>query len=84
MIPRFPFRQIVILDLALVFCLATLVSKADEALAPGGALGWSELPELLARIAPPVFPGRECVITDYGAVGASRIHLIDNHGGGWN
>jgi polygalacturonase len=79
MIPRFPFRQTFILDMTLAFCLATLVSKADEALSAGdapakvastaAARAWSELPDLLARIAPPVFPGREFVITDYGAVG---------------
>src|SRR5271170_72256 len=82
MIPRFPFRQIVILDLALGFCLTTLVAKADEAPAPGGtpakaaataaAHAWSELPDLLARIAAPAFADREFVITDYGAAGDGR------------
>jgi polygalacturonase len=31
--------------------------------------GWDAVPEILARIRPPVFPSRDFVITDYGAVG---------------
>jgi polygalacturonase len=32
---------------------------------PGG--GWSQLPEILAKIVPPRFPARDFVVTDYGA-----------------
>jgi polygalacturonase len=72
MITRFPFRRAVILGMALVYCLAALIAKADEVLSPGDARGWPELPDLLARITPPVFPGREFAVTDYGAVGDDR------------
>src|SRR3954468_592146 len=31
------------------------------------AVGWSDVPSILARIRPPVFPARDFPITDYGA-----------------
>ncbi|MCS7337322.1 MAG: glycoside hydrolase family 88 protein [Verrucomicrobiae bacterium] len=34
--------------------------------------GWALVPEILARIKPPVFPDRDFVITDYGAVGDGK------------
>ncbi|HEY4612015.1 MAG TPA: hypothetical protein VII11_03445, partial [Bacteroidota bacterium] len=33
------------------------------------AKAWAQLPALLKRISPPVFPDRKFVITDFGAVG---------------
>ncbi|HEX2190044.1 MAG TPA: glycoside hydrolase family 28 protein [Longimicrobiaceae bacterium] len=37
--------------------------------ASGGADPWSRVPEILARIRPPVFPASEFPVTGYGAVG---------------
>lgn len=34
--------------------------------------GWQSVPEILARIQPPVFPDRDFLITDYGAVGDGK------------
>jgi unsaturated rhamnogalacturonyl hydrolase len=52
----------------------------DPAGAPGsgsgsgvsGEVGWSELERILERIQPPIFPARQCVITDYGAVAGAK------------
>lgn len=40
---------------------------------PQSAAGWDQVPQILARIAPPQFPDRDFVVTDYGAVGNSVV-----------
>jgi polygalacturonase len=40
--------------------------------ARGSASGWDLVPEILARIKPPVFPSRSFDVTRYGAVGDGR------------
>ena len=45
--------------------LATSLLRADQA-------GWAQVPEILARIHPPVFPARDFVITNYGAVAGGQ------------
>jgi len=43
-------------------------APASGASAAPDAAGWAAVPGILARIVPPTFPARECVITAYGAV----------------
>jgi polygalacturonase len=45
----------------LIILLATPLLRADQT-------GWAQVPEILARIQAPVFPARNFVITNYGAV----------------
>ena len=47
--------------LFLIILLATPLLRADQT-------GWAQVPEILARIQAPVFPARNFVITNYGAV----------------
>ena len=48
-------------SLFLITLLATPLLRADQT-------GWAQVPEILARIQAPVFPARNFVITNYGAV----------------
>ncbi len=41
--------------------------RADTGARPSVAKEWEKMPEILARIYPPAFPGREFSIVDYGA-----------------
>jgi polygalacturonase len=52
-----------------IVSLALLVSvrPAGAALSPTAA-AWAEVPQILARIAPPEFPAHDFAITDFGAV----------------
>src|ERR1035441_3549564 len=50
-----------IFPLFLVTLLATPLLRAERA-------EWAQVPEILARIQAPVFPARDFVITNYGAV----------------
>jgi polygalacturonase len=47
--------------------LASLPACADQS-APHSQAEWSQVPQILARIAAPEFPARNFVITDFGAV----------------
>jgi polygalacturonase len=38
--------------------------------------GWAELPHILARIVPPVFPDRDFDITDYGAIAGGVANCL--------
>ena len=49
------------IPLFLITLLATPLLRAEPA-------GWGQVPEILARIQAPVFPARDFVITNYGAV----------------
>ena len=49
------------IPLFLITLLATPLLRAEPA-------GWAQAPEILARIQAPVFPARDFVITNYGAV----------------
>jgi hypothetical protein len=42
--------------------------QIDHCSAPT-ASGWDRVPQILAQIAPPTFPARDFLVTDYGAVG---------------
>ena len=46
---------------------ATALNSADRS-----SSGWEQLPNILGRIKPPVFPGREFEITKFGAVGDDK------------
>jgi polygalacturonase len=55
-----------------ILLLLSLVCTPSLASAAGGATSddpWARLPEILARIHPPVFPARDFPITSFGAVG---------------
>lgn len=39
--------------------------------------GWQMMPDILARIQPPVFPEKEFAITDYGAVGDGKTDCTE-------
>src|SRR4029077_17072388 len=70
---------------AVGFCVAGAVTDPAPA-------AWQRVPAILKRIVPPVFPGRELVITNFGAVGdgltdctrafADAIHACHQAGGG--
>ena len=49
------------IPLFLLTLLAAPLLRAEPA-------GWAQVPEILARIQAPVFPARDFVITNYGAV----------------
>jgi len=67
---------------ALVACQPPAVQSTTATPGPGsppgsgevvrGASGWDAVPGILARIVPPTFPERQCVITAYGAVAGSE------------
>jgi unsaturated rhamnogalacturonyl hydrolase len=40
-------------------------------------VGWSALERILARIQPPTFPARDCVITDHGALAGAETDATD-------
>ena len=49
-----------------------IASSHDAAAGVAGAAAdkaWARVPEILARIVPPVFPARDFVVTNYAAVG---------------
>jgi polygalacturonase len=50
--------------------LSALTRAVQPTLAPPDA--WSELPAILARIKPPVFPDRDFDVTKFGAVGDNK------------
>src|ERR1035438_10512251 len=50
-----------IFSLFLIALLATPLLRAEQA-------EWAQVPQILARIKAPVFPARDFVITNYGAV----------------
>ena len=53
-------------------------ARAPEIAAPPSATDpWSRVPEILARIQPPTFPGRDFAIEDYGAVADGRTDATD-------
>ena len=55
---------------ALVIACLAGCSKIKDSNAAGSpkAVGWDDVPEILARIVPPTFPDRDFEITKYGAV----------------
>ena len=54
-----------------IFCGGAIsgAGQDNEAAARASAQAWNEVPHILARKTEPVFPDREFVITNYGAVG---------------
>jgi polygalacturonase len=42
-----------------------------------GPEGWAMVPDILARLRPPVFPQRDFLLTQYGAVGNGRFDCTD-------
>jgi polygalacturonase len=72
------------LALVVIAC-ATLAAPApsanDEAqtkaAAAAAARAWSTVPEILARIVPPVFPAREFALTNFGAVGDGVVDCTE-------
>jgi len=50
-------------------------TRAYAAGEPGSA--WEQLPEILARIKPPVFPGRDFNVTKFGAIGDDHTDCTD-------
>ncbi|MDE3068015.1 MAG: glycoside hydrolase family 28 protein [Verrucomicrobiota bacterium] len=79
MIPGRSCRRIGSLNIAVAVLLATVTARADEAVSTNAsqadaflatdARAWAAVPEILARIKPPVFPDRRFLITGYGATG---------------
>ncbi len=67
----FEWRRILLAGLAVVFFWGGSVSALTE------EEGWGKVPEILARIQPPVFPDKEFVITDYGAVGDEQTDCTE-------
>jgi polygalacturonase len=55
-----------LLPSAIAACRSAPIAKAADAMP---RQGWEMLPDILARIRPPVFPDRDFVITHYGALG---------------
>jgi len=55
------------------------LSHLPWGLTPPGE-GWSQLPEILRRIKPPVFPRRDFVVTGFGAVGDGRTDCTNAFG----
>ena len=56
-----------------IVSLVLLVSvRPAVAAVPPAAAAWAEMPQILARIAPPEFPAHDFVITDFGAVADGR------------
>jgi unsaturated rhamnogalacturonyl hydrolase len=45
----------------------TRPDQRPRANGPGRTVGWNDVPSILARIRPPVFPARDFPITDFGA-----------------
>ena len=43
----------------------------------GSGTGWAEVPAILARIRPPLFPSRDFPLTNFGAVGDGRTDSTD-------
>jgi polygalacturonase len=54
-----------------------LPASADPADRSGPADPWSQIPEILERIKPPVFPSRDFRISDYGAQGDNQTDCTD-------
>lgn len=65
-------RKLLVLA-ALVFVLNSCSNKS----APVAADPWQEAEAILARIVPPMFPDKDFLITDYGAVGDSITDCTD-------
>jgi len=59
-----------IFPLFLVTLLATPLLRAEQA-------EWAQVPEILARIQAPVFPARDFVITNYGAVADGKTDCTE-------
>jgi len=59
-----------IFPLFLVTLLATPLLRAEQA-------EWAQVPEILARIQAPVFPARDFVITNYGAVAGGKTDCTE-------
>jgi polygalacturonase len=59
------------MHLLILTVAALAVCSGDSLFAQAGqaATGWAQVPEILKRIVPPVFPDREFVLTKFGAVG---------------
>lgn len=49
--------------------MAAATGPSPEAAAEAAERAWAQVPAILKRIVPPVFPARDFVITEYGAVG---------------
>lgn len=62
-------RREFLMDSLAVSALAALEDSRAFADTPDG---WGQLPGILARIVPPVFPNRDFVISDYGAVAGAQ------------
>ena len=52
-----------------VSCQNTAVQRSQA--------GWEQLPKILAEIKPPVFPDRDFVITDFGAIGDGKTKCTE-------
>src|SRR5207248_3657701 len=51
---------------------ASLWSNSSEAKTETASDPWQQLPTILARIKPPVFPNREFDVTKFGALGDNK------------
>ena len=61
--------------MVITIILLSFNSAAQNISEPTG--GWNELPEILSRIVPPVFPERDFLITDFGGNGDGKTDNTD-------
>jgi polygalacturonase len=62
----------VTLSTLFTFAACVISPLAGHASTPGEADPWQSVPAILKRIVPPIFPARDYVITDFGAVAGGR------------
>jgi polygalacturonase len=54
---------------SLFLCVGGALASPDDPTAVESAEAWAKVPGILARLAPPEFPHRKFIVTNYGAVG---------------
>jgi len=61
------FRQSSVLTIAAVFAFAAFTARSESTAVPDTQREWAQVPKILKRIVPPIFPARDFVITNFGA-----------------
>lgn len=61
-----------------VFCISVLYSPQTHAQTKDAATGWDKAAEIVGRITEPVFPERNFLITDFGAVEGGKTDCTES------
>ena len=65
------------IQVLVLFPCAFLSLSCQNAAVQWSQVGWEQLPKILEEIKPPVFPDRDFVITDYGAIGDGKTKCTE-------